>query len=71
LSTTFGVPIALLLPSVLLLEAAELLLPATELLLRLWLMSCQGTGISLPVMLEAEALLGIPETLERLEGTVS
>jgi hypothetical protein len=71
LSTRFGVPIALLLPSVLLLEAPELLLPATEPLLRLWLMSCQGTGISLPVVLEEYGLLELPETLERLEGTVS
>lgn len=39
--------------------------------LRLWLKSCQGTGISLPVMLAPEALLGTPDTLERLEGAVS
>jgi len=68
LSTRFGVPIELPLPSVLLL----VLLPVAELLLlRLWLRSCQGTGISLPVMLDEDELLGVPETLERLDGTVS
>jgi len=48
------------------------LLPAAELLLlRLWLRSCQGTGISLPVWLEEDEMLGVPETLDRLDGTVS
>jgi len=48
---------------------AELLLALA--LLQLWLNSCQGTGISLPVIVEPVALLGMPDTLERLEGTVS
>lgn len=39
--------------------------------LKLWLNICQGTGINLPVRLEPLELLGIPETLDRLEGTVS
>jgi len=50
-----------------LLDALELLL----LLFQLWLKSCHGTGISLPVVVEPEELLGVPVTLDRLEGTVS
>jgi hypothetical protein len=68
LRTRFGLPRELLLPSVLLL----VLLPAPELLLlRLWLRSCQGTGIILPNRLEEDEMLGVPETLDRLDGTVS
>jgi hypothetical protein len=68
LRTRFGLPRELVLPSVLLL----VLVPAAELLLlRLWLRSCQGTGISLPIWLEEDEMLGVPETLDRLDGTVS
>lgn len=41
------------------------------LLLQLWLKSCQGTGMSLPVVVDPAELLGVPTVLERLEGTVS
>jgi len=51
------------------------LLPPVELLLdwllMLWLNSCQGTGINLPIVLDPEELLGVPVVLERLDGTVS
>lgn len=83
-STRFGEPIELLprvlLPRVLLLELLPVVLLPVVLLLPLvleffmfWLRSCQGTGISLPVSdaLDELLLLGVPETLERLEGTVS
>jgi len=39
--------------------------------LQLWLNSCQGTGIILPMVVEPRELLGVPVVLERLEGTVS
>lgn len=55
-----------LLPAVVLLPIA----PDRLLLLMLWLNSCQGTGINLPVIVPT-ALLGVPATLERLDGTVS
>jgi hypothetical protein len=50
-------------------------LPGVEVLLLCWLLMpwlkrCQGTGINLPVMLDAEELPGVPVVLERLEGTV-
>jgi len=49
-----------------------LLLPIELLWLpELWLSSCHGTGTSFPIALEEEALLGVPVTLERLDGTVS
>jgi hypothetical protein len=66
-NTRFWEPMALLLAAVLLL-AVLLLCP---LLLQLWLNICQGTGISLPVVVEPTALLGVPTLLERLEGVVS
>jgi len=51
----------------------ELLLPEllVDWLLMLWLNICQGTGMSFPVVEDPEELLGVPELLERLEGTVS
>jgi len=72
LSTRFGELIELL-PRVLLLELLPvLLLPLVLELAMFWLSNCHGTGISFPVIdaLE-ELLLGVPETLERLDGTVS
>jgi len=39
--------------------------------LQLWLKSCQGTGINLPMVVDPRELLGVPTVLERLEGTVS
>jgi hypothetical protein len=41
------------------------------LLLQLWLKSCQGTGMSLPIVVLPVTLPGVPETLDRLEGAVS
>lgn len=50
-----------------LLYVLELLgLPVNE-----WLNSCQGTGTNLPVRFAPTALLGMPEELDRVEGTVS
>jgi hypothetical protein len=45
--------------------------PAVPILFQLWLNICQGTGMSLPVKLLPVALLGVPITLDLLEGTVS
>lgn len=39
--------------------------------LQLWLNSCHGTGINLPVVVDPEALEGVPEMLDRLDGVVS
>jgi len=68
LSTRLGALMELL-PRVLLLE----LLPDVLELVRFWLRSCHGTGINLPAVNELDELLllGVPVTLERLEGTVS
>lgn len=55
-------------------KAGELLLMLELdllLLLMFWLKSCHGTGIILPVVVEPEALLGVPTVLERLVGVVS
>jgi hypothetical protein len=50
----------------------ELLVPAWLRPLQLWLKSCHGTGINLPVMLLAVVVLpGVPATLDRLDGAVS
>jgi hypothetical protein len=52
----------------------ELLDPRVEELLdpvQLWLKSCQGTATNLPIELLSDELLGVPVTLDRLEGTVS
>jgi len=60
-------------PAVPMLEPRLLeLVPARLLeLVKPWLNICQGTGTNLPVILDPIALLGIPEELDRLEGTVS
>jgi len=68
--TRFGEPNVLLLPLMLVPVALLPVVPAVLRPPKLWLKSCQGTGISLPMELAVEPTLGVPVTVERLDGVV-